>query len=160
MICQEFHAYCPPPQTVASSAKVMPRDSVTLPAISMECLRFSLGTCMYSATTTSVSTANGRLTKKSHRHEEWSVMKPPAAGPMIDASPNDAPSMPWYLPRSRGEMMSPMMAWESGMMKPIPAPWMNRANTRNQKLGANPDSGTDRENDDPRHVERLAPVDV
>ncbi len=67
-------------------------------------------------------------------------MNPPAAGPTIDARPNEAPIMPWYLPRSRGEMMSPMIACDRGMMKPIPAPWTKRANTRNQKLGAMPDS--------------------
>jgi len=90
--------------------------------------------------TTRVNAAIGRLTKKSHRQVKWSVMKPPAAGPMIEARPNEAPIMPWYLPRSRGEMMSPMIACESGMMKPMPAPWTNRAKTRNQKLGASPDS--------------------
>src|SRR2546427_564765 len=51
----------------------------------------------------SVNAAIGRLTKKSHRHDQCSVMSPPAAGPMIEASPNDAPIIPWYLPRSRGE---------------------------------------------------------
>ena len=66
-------------------------------------------------------------------------MNPPAAGPTIDASPKEAPSMPWYLPRSRGEMMSPMIACERGMMKPIPAPCTKRAKTRNQKFGAIPD---------------------
>ena len=66
-------------------------------------------------------------------------MKPPAAGPTIEASPKEAPSIPWYLPRSRGEMMSPMIACDSGMMNPMPAPWMKRAKTRNQKLGAKPD---------------------
>ena len=95
---------------------------------------------MNRATTTSVTIATGRLTKNSHRHEKCSVMNPPAAGPTMDARPNDAPSMPWYLPRSRGEMMSPMIAWDSGMMKPMPAPWMKRAKIRNQKFGATPES--------------------
>ena len=67
-------------------------------------------------------------------------MKPPAAGPTMEARPNDAPIMPWYLPRSRGEMMSPMIACDSGIRKPMPAPCTNRAKTRNQKFGANPDS--------------------
>ena len=67
-------------------------------------------------------------------------MKPPAAGPTIEARPNEAPIIPWYLPRSRGEMMSPMIACESGIRKPIPAPCTKRANTRNQKLGARPES--------------------
>jgi hypothetical protein len=84
-------------------------------------------------------TAIGTFTKNSQRQLKCSVMKPPAAGPMIEASPNEAPIMPWYLPRSRGEMMSPMMAWESGMMMPMPAPCTNRAKTRNQKLVASPD---------------------
>ena len=59
---------------------------------------------------------------------------------MIEARPNDAPIIPWYLPRSRGEMMSPMIACDSGMMKPMPAPCTKRAKTRNQKFGARPDS--------------------
>ena len=33
-----------------------------------------------------------------------------------------------------------MIAWDSGMMKPIPAPWTKRENTRNQKFGASPES--------------------
>src|SRR5437879_12472106 len=67
-------------------------------------------------------------------------MKPPAAGPTIEASPNDAPITPWYLPRSRGETLSPMMAWDRGIRKPMPAPCTKRAKTRNQKFGARPDS--------------------
>src|SRR6266849_2297079 len=45
-ICHEIHEYCVPPQTVASSAQVIPAESVTLPHTSMACLRRSLGTCM------------------------------------------------------------------------------------------------------------------
>src|ERR1700693_4709450 len=92
------------------------------------------------ATTRSVRIANGMLMKKSQRQLKFWVMNPPAAGPMIEASPNDAPIIPWYLPRSRGEMMSPMIAWDSGMMKPMPAPWTKRENTRNQQFGATPDN--------------------
>src|SRR5256714_11591443 len=140
MICQEFHGNCTPPQTVASRARAMPSERVTLPHTSIECWRLSLDTCMKNQITINVTTAMGRLTKKSHRHVKWSVMNPPAAGPMIDASPNDAPITPWYLPRSRGEMMSPMIACESGMMKPIPAPCPNAATTRTQKPGPIPAS--------------------
>src|SRR5439155_26428804 len=138
-ICHELHGYCTPPHTVASRVAAIPSDRVTLPQTSMACLRRSLGTCMKNQMTTSVRTAIGRLTKNSHRHEKCSVMNPPAAGPTIDARPKEAPSMPWYLPRSRGEMMSPMIACERGMMKPIPAPCTKRAKARNQKFGAVPD---------------------
>ena len=67
-------------------------------------------------------------------------MKPPAAGPMIEATPKAAPIMPWYFPRSRGETMSPMIAWESGCMVPIPTPWTTRAAIRKAKFGASPES--------------------
>src|ERR1700719_61997 len=68
-ICQESHAYWLPPQTVASSAAVTPSESVTLPPTPILCLRRSLGTCMYKATTMRVRTANGRLMKNNQRHE-------------------------------------------------------------------------------------------
>ena len=139
MICEEIHGYWTPPQTVASSVHAIASERVTLPHTSIACLRRSLGTCMKNQITTSVRTAMGRLTKKSQRHVKCSVMRPPAKGPTIEATPKDAPIMPWYLPRSRGEMMSPMIACERGMMKPIPAPCTKRAKTRNQKFGAIPD---------------------
>ena len=46
MICPEFHGYCTPPHTVASSAHAMPSERVTLPQTSILCLRLSFGTCM------------------------------------------------------------------------------------------------------------------
>src|SRR5438094_106542 len=100
MTCQEIHGYWTPPHTVASSVHAIASDRVTLPQTSIACLRRSLGTCMNNQITTRVRTAMGRLTKKSHRHVKCSVMKPPANGPTIEATPKDAPIMPWYLPRS------------------------------------------------------------
>ena len=35
---------------------------------------------------------------------------PPSSGPMTVVTPNTAPSAPWYLPRSRSGMTSPMGA--------------------------------------------------
>lgn len=82
----------------------------------------------------------GTFAKKSQRQLRWSVMKPPSTGPSRDESPKVAPIMPWYLPRSRGLMMSPMMACESGCMVPMPRPWTARATIRNQKFGGRPQS--------------------
>ncbi len=59
---------------------------------------------------------------------------------MMDATPKTAPINPWYLPRSRGGMMSPRIAWESGCRVPIPIPWTTRAAMRKPKFGANPES--------------------
>src|SRR5450759_876429 len=41
-------------------------------------------------------------------------MKPPTVGPTIVERPNTAIRRPWYLPRSAGVKMSPMMAGEHG----------------------------------------------
>ena len=48
------------------------------------------------------------------------------AGPMSDAMPNMAPKKPWYLPRSDGAKMSPMIASETGKSAPAPSPWIPR----------------------------------
>ncbi len=44
------------------------------------------------------------------------------AGPMRNAIPNIAPKKPWYLPRSEGAKMSPMMASATGNSAPAPRP--------------------------------------
>ena len=44
------------------------------------------------------------------------------AGPMSDEMPNIAPKKPWYLPRSEGAKMSPMIASEIGKSAPAPSP--------------------------------------
>jgi hypothetical protein len=38
------------------------------------------------------------------------VKKPPISGPITEATPNTAPKMPWYFPRSRGGTTSPIAA--------------------------------------------------
>ncbi len=53
-------------------------------------------------------------------------MKPPSAGPMMNAMPNTAPNRPWYLPRSAGVNRSPMTARATGKSEPAPTPWMPR----------------------------------
>jgi hypothetical protein len=52
----------------------MPLDRVMLPQTSIACLRRSLGTCMYRATTRSVRIAKGMLMKKSQRQLKFWVM--------------------------------------------------------------------------------------
>jgi hypothetical protein len=80
----------------------------------------------------------GILMKNNQCHDRLSVMYPPANGPTIDARPNTAPIAPWYLPRSRGAMMSPMIAWDSGIIVPMPNPSMTRAIMNVSKLCASP----------------------
>src|SRR5450759_5370559 len=50
----------------------------------------------------------------------------PTVGPTIVERPNTAIRRPWYLPRSAGVKMSPMMAWEIGIIIPAPTPWTAR----------------------------------
>src|SRR5580765_8022353 len=45
---------------------------------------------------------------------------------MIVASPKTAPKYPWYLPRSRGGMMSPTTAIVTTISPPPPSPWRAR----------------------------------
>ena len=63
---------------------------------------------------------------------------PPSSGPTTEVTPKTAPMMPWYLPRCRGGMMSPMIVWLSGIRVPMPSPCTARAPTRNQKFVAIP----------------------
>ena len=51
-----------------------------------------------------------------------STKKPPISGPITLVTPNTAPKMPWYLPRSRGETTSPMIVWAPMMRPPPPMP--------------------------------------
>ena len=59
--------------------------------------------------TTKAAAPTGSATKNSQRHPQWSVMNPPASGPATEVTPKTAPMRPWYLPRCRGGMMSPMI---------------------------------------------------
>ena len=68
----------------------------------------------------------GRLIRKIHCQPRWSVNRPPSSGPATEDTPNTAPKKPWYLPRSRGGMMSPITARASDIRPPPPRPWMAR----------------------------------
>ena len=76
--------------------------------------------------TTRTTAPSGRLTKKIQCQPIVSVMIPPMAGPMTELRPNTAPKKPWYLPRSDGAKMSPMIASATGNSAPAPRPWMPR----------------------------------
>ena len=52
--------------------------------------------------------------------------QPPSNGPATLATPKTAPKYPWYRPRSRGGMMSPMMLRAMAISPPPPMPWMAR----------------------------------
>ena len=70
---------------------------------------------------------SGRLTKNTQCQPRWSVMKPPTSGPMTLESPNTAPNIPWYLPRSAGGKMSATMANALVNSEADPAPCTARA---------------------------------
>ena len=75
----------------------------------------------------------GSDTKKSQRQPRWSVMTPPRSGPATEVTPKTAPMRPWYLPRCRGGMMSPMIVCDSGISVPMPRPCTARPATSIQK---------------------------
>lgn len=47
-----------------------------------------IGSIITVFTSTNATMPMGRFTKNTHRHESWSVRKPPMNGPTIDANPN------------------------------------------------------------------------
>ena len=51
----------------------------------------------------------GRVRKNRERQPKLSVTVPPTRGPATELTANTVPIRPWYLPRCRGGMMSPMM---------------------------------------------------
>ncbi len=55
-----------------------------------------------------------------------STKKPPSSGPITVDTPKTAPKKPWYFPRSRGGMMSPITAIVTTMSPPPPSPWTAR----------------------------------
>ena len=68
------------------------------------------------------------------------MKKPPSSGPITLASPNTAPKMPWYLPRSRGDTTSPIAAIVPTMSPPPPSPWSARKTISWVRLWAAPHS--------------------
>ena len=66
------------------------------------------------------------FTKKIQCQPTLSVRRPPIAGPMSELTPKTAPKKPWYLPRSDGAKMSPMIASAIGNSAPAPRPWRPR----------------------------------
>lgn len=89
-------------------------------------------------TKNSATMPSGSVAKKLQRHPRLSVRSPPASGPATAVTPNTAPMNPWYLPRCRGGMMSPMIVWDSGMIVPMPRPWMARPTISIQKFTLKP----------------------
>jgi len=71
----------------------MPIESVTLPRRSDRHALRVVWDVHVRRNHTSVRSANGRLTKRAIDQLKWSVI-PPAAGPMIEATPTRRPIMP------------------------------------------------------------------
>ncbi len=57
----------------------------------------------------------------------------------MNAIPKTAPKRPWYLPRSWGVNMSPMIASATGNKAPAPIPWMPRKTMSIPMLWLSPD---------------------
>ncbi len=68
----------------------------------------------------------GRLMKNAQCQPNVSVMKPPSSGPTTDDSPNAAPKIPWYFPRSAGANRSATTANALVNSPADPAPWIAR----------------------------------
>ena len=64
--------------------------------------------------------------KKIHSQPRWSVNQPPSSGPATEETPKTAANIPWYLPRSRGGITSPMTARARDIRPPPPRPWTAR----------------------------------
>ena len=56
-------------------------------------------------------------------------MRPPTSGPSTVDMANTLIMKPWYLPRSRGGRMSPMIVMVSVKMPPAPSPCSARHHT-------------------------------
>ena len=74
----------------------------------------------------SAAIANGTPMKKLPRHPKVSVMNPPSSGPPMVANAMMPPTMPMYLPRSRGETMSATTICTSAIRPPAPSPCTTR----------------------------------
>ena len=77
-------------------------------------------------------TPMGTLMRKTQRqpgiHRIWAepAKIPPNSGPSTEEMPNTARKYPWYLARSRGASMSPMIASGRDIRAPAPMPWKAR----------------------------------
>jgi hypothetical protein len=69
---------------------------------------------------------NGTLMKNTHGHESWSVMKPPASGPAMLATPHTLEKTPWIFARSSVVYTSATIVMPSGTSAPAPSPWTAR----------------------------------
>src|SRR6202158_4473102 len=93
----------------AISSGTTPAARVNAPRKSMsrhDALDFTYG--RPTATTATARMPTGMLTSKTQRQFQWSVIKPPAVGPTIDARPNTPPKRPWARPRALAEKRSPI----------------------------------------------------
>ncbi len=110
----------------------MPMVIVMAPSQSMRALRAVCGMFSTAATTRKASTPIGTFTRKTQRQPsmprmlDWPASAPPMTGPSTLEVPNTARNMPWYLARSRGGTMSPMIASARDIRPPAPRPWKAR----------------------------------
>ncbi len=81
------------------------------------------------------SAAIGRLIRNSHCQENCSRM-PPRIGPIRNATPNTAPTIPRAGPRSWSGSRAAITAVATGKMPPAPKPWMARPATSAPELPA------------------------
>jgi len=106
--------------------------SVKAPHQSMADTRGKCETCRVRATMNSATRPTGTLTRNTQRQpvmpriESAWAKNPPMIGPSTDDVPKTARKYPWYLARSRGGTMSPMIASASENNPPAPMPWTAR----------------------------------
>ena len=153
-ITGESHAYVPPPHDITRMRHVAATTIAAAPARSSErtgCFPWSR--CgRNTAAAASAANPSGTLIQKHQRHVSPSVNQPPRSGPSTALTPNAAPMMPRYLPRSRGGKMSATIACDRIICPPPPKPWMARPAIRPHMEPASPHT-TDPVTKNTRHAQ-------
>jgi hypothetical protein len=78
----------------------------------------------------------GTFNQKMYCHDQPLVTAPPTSGPRATAAPPIAPQMPRAALRRSGGTEALSRVSDSGMIMAPPAPWMARASTSTEMLGA------------------------
>ncbi len=124
----ELQPHSRPCSATSSSGARVPTTRVAPHQSMRGCPLWWCGRCMKLITISRAMAPTGTLTKKTQRQPSTHKMvsapanRPPTRGPITDAMPKVAKKKPWYLARSRGASMSPMMASGSDIRPPAPRP--------------------------------------
>lgn len=123
-VAGEFQGSVVPPRERASTSEQVAAARETMPATSMEARPSALWSRRgrQRAAIPSAIRPKGTLIQKHQRQDRCSVNRPPSKGPKAMDTPNAAPMIPRYFPRSLGGNRSATMAWERMICPPPPSP--------------------------------------